>query len=151
MASEDSRQHFFQRAFPRLPLAGRVHLVRQAHDPSEAFRVKMLLAAHHLDDLTKPLERLNLAAERHDVPLEERNDALAQREGRGHLVHQDLGTSGLGIDVPACERALGELEDLPSALVWIQEESWIDVEPRATRRMCLDAHRETTFALDESR
>jgi len=111
----------------------------------------MLFAALHLDDLPKPLERLNLAAERHDVPLEERNDALTHREGRGHLIDQDLWTSGLGVDVPACERACGELKDLPAALVLNQEESWIDVESRTTRRMSLDTHRQATFAFDESR
>ena len=103
-------------------------------------RVKVLLADHHLDDLAKALERLSLAAERHDVPLEERNDRLAQRDGRGHFVHQDLRTSGLGVDVAASESARGELEDLPAALVLIQVEAWINVEPRAARRMSLDAH-----------
>src|SRR5262249_34941996 len=92
-----------------------------------------------------------LATERYDVPLEERDDDVVQRAGRGYLVHQDLRTSGLGIDVPTGERLHGELEDRPSALVLIQVEAWINVVPGAARRMRLDTHPQTTFAFDESR
>jgi len=78
MASEDSRKHFFERSRPSLSLAVRIHRISLLDDPSKTGRFEMLLAAHHLDDLSKTLERHPFAAERHDVPLEERDDLLAK-------------------------------------------------------------------------
>jgi hypothetical protein len=126
-------------------------IVRQAHNLSQTFWRKVLLADHHLDDLAEAHERRPLTCERHDVPLEEGNDTLVQYASRGHLVHQDPRTSGLGIDASTLEGVESELEVPPPALVLIQVEAWINVEPRATGRMSLDAHRQTTFAFDETR
>src|SRR5207237_7798536 len=85
------------------------------------------------------------------VPLEERDDLLAQDASRGQFVHQDQRTAGLGVDAAAVEGCLGELEHAPAALVLIQEEAWINVETRAAGRVTLDAHRQRTFAFDEAR
>ena len=79
-------------------------------------------------NLAEPLERLPLAAERHDVPLEEGDDLLAERASRRDLVDQDLWVAWLRIDPSALERLLRELEDSPAALVLIQKELRINVE-----------------------
>ena len=49
------------------------------------------------------------------------------------------------------EDLLRELEQRPAALVLIQKEAWINIEPRPAGRMLFDAHAEGAFALDEAR
>ena len=113
--------------------------------------IAMLSAVHGIEDLLEPLEGARLAAERDDVPIKERYDPLAEDCGRRDLVHEDSWAPALGSDASAREGRPCELEDLPSALVLIQEESWINIVPRAASRMALDAHTEGAFALDKAR
>ena len=114
-------------------------------------RITVLTTVHCIEDLLEPLEGARLAAERDDIPLEERYDLVAENDGRRDLVHEYRLAPTLGIDASAAEGALGELENQTPALVLIQEESRINVETGATRRMTLDAHAEGAFALDEAR
>jgi hypothetical protein len=151
MASEDSRQHVFQRSRASLPLPPGVHLVSETNDPSETVRVVMLAAVHGIEDLLESLEGARLATERDDVPLEERYDLLAKSRGRRDLVHEDSRAPALGSNTSAGEGQLRELEYPSAALVLIQEEAWINVIPGTTRRVTLDAHTQGTLALDEAR
>ena len=111
----------------------------------------MLTAVLSIEDRPETLEGARLAAERDDVPLEERYDPVVEDYGRRDLIHEDSWTPALGSNASVAEGRLCELEDPPSALVPIQEESRINVVPRTARRMALDAHTEGTFALDKAR
>ena len=111
----------------------------------------MLTAVHSIEDRPETLEGARLAAERDDVPLEERYDLLAEDYGRRDLIHEDSWAPTLGSYASVTEGRLCEFENPPSALVLIQEESGINVIPRTARRMALDAHTEGAFALDEAR
>src|ERR1043166_1357417 len=74
------------------------------------------LRLHHLQDLFEPHERLALATERYDVPLEERDHTLAEDSGRGHLVHEDAFAPRLPRDPSTAEGALSELEQRATTL-----------------------------------
>ena len=111
----------------------------------------MLTAVHSIEDRPVTLEGARLAAERDDVPLEERYDPLAEDYGRRDLIHEDSWTPTLGSYASVTEGRLCEFENPPSTLVLIQEESGINVVPRTARRMALDAHTEGAFALDKAR
>ena len=94
----------------------------------------MLASLHRLENLAEPLERLLLATERHDVPLEEGDDPLTEYASGRDLVNQDFWVAWLRIDLSVLECRLRELKKSPAALVLIQEESWIDVKARTARR-----------------
>ena len=151
MASEDSRKHFFKWPCSSLPLAVRIHRISTFDDPGQAGWLEMLLAVHHPDDLAKMLERRALAAEWSDVSFKERNDSLDQHACRRDLEDQDFRTSWLRKDLSMSEDFLRELEQSPAALVLIQKEAWINIEPRPAGRMLFYAHAEGAFALDEAR
>jgi hypothetical protein len=151
MASEDSRKHLVERAKPRSTFTRWIHLIHPTNDLSETVVPQVLLAFHHLQDLLKARERLPLAAERYDVPLEKRDHALAKNRRRRDLKDQDIRAPRLSRDPPTAEDRLRKLQGCPAALVLIQEESWIDVVAVPARRMPLDAHTERAFTFDKAR
>ena len=93
MASEDSRKHLVEWPEPSSTFASWIHRIHLPNDLSETVVPKVLLPFHHLEYLFEALERLPLTAERYDVPVKERNDALAQENGRRDLVCQDVWTT----------------------------------------------------------
>ena len=111
----------------------------------------MLTAVHSIEDHPETLEGARLAAERDNVPLEERYDLVVKDYGRRDLIHEDPRAPTLGGYPSAVEGRPCKLQNPPSALVLIQEESRINVVPRTARRMALDAHTEGAFALDKAR
>src|SRR2546430_2738775 len=98
----------------------------------------MLALLHQHEDLAEALKGRPLATERHDVPLEEWHHPFAQHAGRRDLVDEHLGVARLRRDPPTTEDLSRELEKSTSALVLIQEKSWINVVSRSTRRVLLD-------------
>ena len=110
----------------------------------------MLLATHRLNDLAESPEHRSLARERYDVPLEERDDLLKEHLSRRDAKHQHLGIPRLRRDRAVPEDLSGELQKRPAALMLVQKELWTSDEAESAR-MLLDAHRERSFALDESR
>ena len=82
MASEDSRKHLVERPETSSTFASWIHRIHLPNDLYETVVPKVLLAFHHLDYLFEAFERLPLATERYNVPIEERDDALTQEGGR---------------------------------------------------------------------